>query len=64
MQFRTKSEFIYHVSKSVSYGYPFYIGSILCYLNLKWFEVKNLKTIVVGKEERVIPLHIRKYLIY
>lgn len=55
---------IYQVSKKVGYGYPFQIGTILCYLNLKWFEIKNLKTIVVGKEERIIPIHIRKYLIY
>ncbi|RLF03718.1 MAG: hypothetical protein DRJ64_07975 [Thermoprotei archaeon] len=57
-------KFVYSISKRVSYGYPFQIGTLLCYLNLKWFEVKNLKTIVVGKEERVIPLHIRKYLVY
>ena len=55
---------IYDVSRKVGLGYPFQIGTILCYLNLKWFEIKNLKTIVVGKEEKVIPLHIRKYLVY
>jgi len=54
---------IYEASKKAGYGYPFQIGTILCYLNLKWFEIKNLKTIVVGKEERIIPVHIRKYLI-
>jgi len=54
---------IYEVSKKAGFGNPFQIGTILCYLNLKWFEIKNLKTIVVGKEEKIIPIHIRKYLI-
>lgn len=60
---------IYEVSREAGfgspfrYGYPFQIGTILCYLNLKWFEIRNLKTIIVGKEERASPTQIRKYLI-
>lgn len=38
---------------SVKHPSPFHIGVLLAFLNLKWFEVKNLRSIVVGKENKV-----------
>ncbi|UCD26023.1 MAG: V-type ATPase subunit [Candidatus Bathyarchaeota archaeon] len=43
---------------------PFFnIGLILAFLNLKWFEVRNLRAIVNGIEDGVSPSKIRKLLI-
>ncbi|MFX1363272.1 MAG: V-type ATPase subunit [Promethearchaeota archaeon] len=41
----------------------FNIGLILAFLNLKWFEVKNLRAIVKGIEDGVPPNRIKKLLI-
>ncbi len=43
---------------------PFFnIGLILAFLNLKWSEVKNLRAIVRGVEDKIPPDKIRKLLI-
>ena len=43
---------------------PFFnIGLILAFLNLKWFEVRNLRAIVKGIEDGVPPSKIKKLLI-
>lgn len=35
---------------------PFFsLGWVLAYLNLKWFEVKNLRTIIRGIDEGIPP---------
>jgi len=46
------------------YPSPFHIGVVLSYLNLKWFEVKNLVALVYGKEDRLSSDVIEKSLIY
>jgi len=46
------------------YPSPFHIGVVLSYLNLKWFEVKNLVALVYGKEDGLSPDVIEKSLIY
>lgn len=52
-------------SKKVSYTRsPFQVGTILSYLNLKWFEIRNLKAIVTGKVDGLSPGHIREFLVY
>lgn len=43
---------------------PFFnIGLILAFLNLKWFEVRNLRAIMIGVEEKIPPDEIRKLLV-
>jgi vacuolar-type H+-ATPase subunit C/Vma6 len=43
---------------------PFFnIGLILAFLNLKWSEVRNLRAIVRGVEDKIPPDKIRKLLI-
>jgi V/A-type H+-transporting ATPase subunit C len=43
---------------------PFFnIGLILAFLNLKWFEVRNLRAIVKGAEDRISPEIVRGFLI-
>ena len=43
---------------------PFFnIGLFLAFLNLKWFEVKNLKAIIRGSEARIAPDRVKKLLI-
>jgi len=41
----------------------FNIGLILTFLNLKWFEIKNLRAIVRGVEEKIPPDKIRRLLV-
>jgi len=42
---------------------PFFnIGLILAFLNLKWFEVKNLRAIVKGAEDKILPGKVKKLL--
>jgi V/A-type H+-transporting ATPase subunit C len=41
----------------------FNIGLILAFLNLKWFEVKNLRAIIRGVEDKIPPDKIRKLLV-
>jgi len=41
----------------------FNIGSVLAFLNLKWFEVRNLRAIIRGTEAKVPADKIRKLLI-
>ena len=41
----------------------FNIGAVLAFLNLKWFEVRNLRAIVHGIESRIPPDRITKMLI-
>jgi len=43
---------------------PFFnIGLILAFLNLKWFEVKNLRAIIRGSEAGIPPDRVKKLLI-
>ena len=43
---------------------PFFnIGLLLAFLNLKWFEVKNLTAIIRGSEARIAPDRVKKLLI-
>jgi len=41
----------------------FNVGSVLAFLNLKWFEVRNLRAIIRGAEAKVPPDKIRELLI-
>jgi len=47
----------------IKYPSPFHIGVILAFLNLKWFELKNLRAIVTGKENKVPSEKIKNVLI-
>lgn len=47
----------------IKYPSPFHIGVILAFLNLKWFELKNLRAIVTGKENKVPSEKIKNILI-
>jgi V/A-type H+-transporting ATPase subunit C len=43
---------------------PFFnIGLLLAFLNLKWFEVKNLRAIILGAEYGIAPERVKKLLI-
>jgi len=44
-------------------GYPFHLGIILGYLNLKWYEIVNLKALMNGKADQIDPNTIRRVLI-
>ncbi|MEM3019412.1 MAG: V-type ATPase subunit [Candidatus Bathyarchaeia archaeon] len=46
------------------YPSPFHVGVILSYLILKWFEVRNLRAIVYGKEDGLRPESIERLLVY
>ncbi|RLE60372.1 MAG: ATP synthase A1 subunit C [Thermoprotei archaeon] len=46
------------------YPHPFHIGIVLSFINLKWFEVRNLRAIVVGKEAKVPAERIERILVY
>ena len=48
----------------IKYPHPFHIGIILSFINLKWFEVRNLRAIVVGKEAEVPAERIERILVY
>lgn len=39
------------------------IGFILAFLNLKWFEIRNLRCIIVGSERKIAPEQIRRSLV-
>ena len=41
----------------------FNIGLLLAYLNLKWFEVRNLRTIIRGSECGISPDIVKKMLV-
>jgi len=44
---------------------PFFnIGLLLAFLNLKWFEIRNLRAIIKGSEGRIPPDKIKKLLIF
>ncbi|MFX1508808.1 MAG: V-type ATPase subunit [Promethearchaeota archaeon] len=44
-------------------GYPFHLGIVLGYLNLKWYEIVNLKAVMNGKADQIDPNIIRRVLI-
>ena len=44
-------------------GYPFHFGIVLGYLNLKWYEILNLKALMNGKADQLDPNIIRRVLI-
>ncbi len=44
-------------------GYPFHFGIVLGYLNLKWYEILNLKALMNGKADQLDPNVIRRVLI-
>jgi len=44
-------------------GYPFHIGTVLAYLDLKYYELRNIKIILVGKSEGVNPATIRELIV-
>jgi len=44
-------------------GYPFHFGIVLGYLNLKWYEIVNLKALMNGKADQIDPNIIRRVLI-
>ncbi|TRO50800.1 hypothetical protein E2P63_05705 [Candidatus Bathyarchaeota archaeon] len=39
------------------------IGFILAFLNLKWFEIRNLRCLIVGSERKIAPEQIRRSLV-
>ena len=39
------------------------IGYILSFLNLKWFEIRNLRCIIVGSDRKTTPTQIKRLLI-
>jgi V/A-type H+-transporting ATPase subunit C len=43
---------------------PFNIGIVMSYVNLKWMEIKNLRTIIIGKEKNLPAEKIERILIY
>ncbi|MHC1581532.1 MAG: V-type ATPase subunit [Candidatus Syntropharchaeia archaeon] len=50
-------------SRKVMSGYPFQIGTVIGFFNIKEVEVKNLCTIAICKENGIPPEEIRRYII-
>jgi len=44
-------------------GYPFQIGTLLAYLNLKFYEISDVRAIVVGKWNRLTSERIKELLV-
>jgi len=44
-------------------GYPFHVGTLLAYLNLKYYEVGDIRALIVGKFNRLPPEKIKNLLI-
>lgn len=44
-------------------GYPFHVGTLLAYLNLKYYEVRDIRAVIVGKFNRLPPEKIKDVLI-
>lgn len=61
-----KDHLLLEASRSLRRMYlsPFHIGTILSFLNLKWFEVRNLRALVYGKEDGLPQEAIEKLLVY
>lgn len=56
-------EYLIQTSYLSIIGFPFHIGTVLAYLDLKYYELRNIKIILVGKKEGVSPTTIRELLI-
>lgn len=46
------------------HGAFFNIGLLLAFLNLKWFEIKNLRAIIRGSEAGIAPERVKELLIF
>ena len=55
---------IAHLSFREFAGYSFHIGVALAYLNLKFYELRNIKASVIGKYEKIPTQRIRNVLIF
>jgi V/A-type H+-transporting ATPase subunit C len=40
------------------------ISYVLAFLNLKWFEIRNLRCIIVGSERKISPTQVKRFLIF
>lgn len=56
-------ELILGLSKSVFSGYPFHIGTILGYLNLKENEIRTILTILITKEVKLPPSEVENLIL-
>jgi V/A-type H+-transporting ATPase subunit C len=56
--------YIAHQSFREFIGYSFHIGVALAYLNLKFYELRNIKAVIVGKYENIPIQKIRNTLIF
>jgi vacuolar-type H+-ATPase subunit C/Vma6 len=45
-------------------GYSFHIGIALAYLNLKFYELRNIKASIIGKYENIPVQKIRNVLTF
>ena len=45
-------------------GYPFHIGTVLAFLNLFYAELRNLKSILIGIDEKVPSSRLRESLVF
>nr|MDO8133176.1 V-type ATPase subunit [Candidatus Njordarchaeum guaymaensis] len=56
--------YIAHQSFREFIGYSFHIGIALAYLNLKFYELRNIKAVIVGKYENIPIQKIRNVLTF
>jgi V/A-type H+-transporting ATPase subunit C len=56
--------YIAHLSFREFAGYSFHIGIALAYLNLKFYELRNIKATIVGKHEKILSQRIRNALTF
>jgi vacuolar-type H+-ATPase subunit C/Vma6 len=56
--------YIAHQSFKQFVGYSFHIGIALAYLNLKFYELRNIKAVIIGKYENIPIQKIRDVLTF
>ncbi|WXG43372.1 MAG: V-type ATPase subunit [Promethearchaeati archaeon SRVP18_Atabeyarchaeia-1] len=56
--------YIAHQSFREFAGYSFHVGIALAYLNLKFYELRNIKASIIGKYEKIPAQRIRNVLIF
>ncbi|MFQ6052443.1 MAG: V-type ATPase subunit [Candidatus Hydrothermarchaeota archaeon] len=56
-------ESLLELSKNVFSGYPFHIGTVLGYLNLKENEIRNILTILIMKEAKLPASEVEKLIL-
>jgi len=61
---RVLDEFLMNRCRLLLARFPFSLETILGFITLKYFETRNIKALIIGKEEKLAPSVIREFLVY